>query len=274
MKSQILTLTPELAEKFLKKNTQNRKLSEDTVAQYANAMIMGHWQENGIPIIIDRNGVVKDGQHRLKAVIKAAFSYNVPLITEVAPDVMHTIDTGKQRSLVDVLTLHKFKNANELSALTKKVVAYNLNNHPDYKNAKGKSTVTNTIGLEYVKQNNQNLQELIRLAANLHGMRKGVFVISRSDIAFFLYVIDGYNFSSDAFVFMKFLLGIRATEGSATSWLHNKLMLSKTKNIKYKRKWILAMVIKAWNNYITGDIPVTSMTFDIKNDLPEVCKLP
>ena len=49
---EVVTITPELAEDFLKMNTHNRRKDEDTINTYASSLRRGKWILNGEPIII------------------------------------------------------------------------------------------------------------------------------------------------------------------------------------------------------------------------------
>jgi len=65
-------ITPEVAEFFLKSNHGNRKISPVTVRAYAHDMFNGNWDENvGSPISIDEDGVLRNGQHRLQAIVES-----------------------------------------------------------------------------------------------------------------------------------------------------------------------------------------------------------
>jgi len=68
MHSQVLEVTPELANAWMQKNTFNRKLSRHTVRKYASDMERGEWKLNHQGIAFDDEGILVDGQHRLAAV--------------------------------------------------------------------------------------------------------------------------------------------------------------------------------------------------------------
>ena len=60
-------ITPEIAQALLETNTENRKLSRGTVQAYSQDILAGNWDENvGVAISIDENGILRDGQHRLR----------------------------------------------------------------------------------------------------------------------------------------------------------------------------------------------------------------
>ncbi|HMC01373.1 MAG TPA: hypothetical protein VKN14_10100, partial [Flavobacteriaceae bacterium] len=61
MKANVIKITPKKAEELLEKNTGNRIVSPHRVAQYAQNMVDGDWEENGEAIIFDKKGVLKNG---------------------------------------------------------------------------------------------------------------------------------------------------------------------------------------------------------------------
>ena len=65
-------ITPEIASNMLAKNIGNRKISRGLVEAYATAMLNGEWDEDvGDSIALDSDGFLRNGQHRLAAIVKA-----------------------------------------------------------------------------------------------------------------------------------------------------------------------------------------------------------
>lgn len=93
-------VTPFAAKEFLSKNTSNRKMDHGRVAAYASAMERGAWEVNGQGIVIDSNGNLKDGQHRLAAIIKYGKPVMMTVTFGVSPNT-HMYDRGRSRSTVD-----------------------------------------------------------------------------------------------------------------------------------------------------------------------------
>lgn len=92
------TITPELAAHYLKRNVDNyRKISKAKVQMYASEMKAGHWQLNGEGIMFDQTGKLKNGQHRLAAVIMAGIPIAMTVVTGVSDDVT-IYDSGMVRS--------------------------------------------------------------------------------------------------------------------------------------------------------------------------------
>ena len=102
MEAKITIITPELAKKFLGKNSNNyRKLSEKVVRSYQIDMETGNWKFNGDSIKFNKSGQLVDGQHRLTAILRSGVSIPMVVITEISDDV-NTYDVGKGRTVSDV----------------------------------------------------------------------------------------------------------------------------------------------------------------------------
>jgi hypothetical protein len=112
IKTEITTITPEIAEAYLSKNTGNRKLSYSTVNSYARDMAAGKWLLNGDAIRFDVNGDLIDGQHRLAACIKAESNFQSLVIYNLAHAAQDTIDGNRPRRASDILTINGFISGN------------------------------------------------------------------------------------------------------------------------------------------------------------------
>lgn len=102
LKTAVETITPEKAAEYLKSNTNNyRKLSRATVRNYADEMKAGRWELNGEPICFSESGELKDGQHRLAAIILAKKSIRMNVTRGVADEVT-IYNVGKKRTNTDI----------------------------------------------------------------------------------------------------------------------------------------------------------------------------
>lgn len=106
----IETITPAKAQEYLRRNVQNRTFVERRIDLYAQMMAAGKWQLNGEAVQFDINGALLNGQHRLKACIKAGVSFTTYVIRGLAKEVMPTLDTGKARSAGNALAILGGKN--------------------------------------------------------------------------------------------------------------------------------------------------------------------
>lgn len=68
--AQFRQITPKDAKEMLKYNEQNRRLDPETVSKYARDMKNGEWRtELAAPIVFDEDGKLREGQHRLHAIL-------------------------------------------------------------------------------------------------------------------------------------------------------------------------------------------------------------
>lgn len=126
IQTEILEITPEIAEKWLTRNDMNRPRRKLFVTQLAEAIRRGEWRLNGEAIRFDRNGVLLDGQHRLTAVVEAGLPIRSVVMWGLEPDVRDTVDTGRRRSLADVLAMHGEVAVSNLAAALNLIHLWNL----------------------------------------------------------------------------------------------------------------------------------------------------
>lgn len=84
-------------------NTGNRKVRRSCVLRYAADMKTGRWHVGTSAIVIDGDGVLIDGQHRLLACVEADTPFETLVVEGVDPHAKVGIDQGSKRTLSDVL---------------------------------------------------------------------------------------------------------------------------------------------------------------------------
>lgn len=116
----LVDLTPELAEKWLSKNTRNRNVRSAKVREFATDMRNGKWHTAGDAIQFDWNGVMTNGQHRCQAVIDSGVTIRVLVMRGMDPVTRTVIDTGSKRTAADALKFEGIeKNTNLLAAVAR-----------------------------------------------------------------------------------------------------------------------------------------------------------
>lgn len=114
--TQVIELTPALAEVLMSRNDGNRNISDYFVDAYARDIENDNWRFNGEPLIISSDGHLNDGQHRATAVIEAGRSIQAVLVIGVDRDTRTTLDQGRIRTGGDYLAMEGHSNANALAA--------------------------------------------------------------------------------------------------------------------------------------------------------------
>ena len=99
MKAELEKITPAKAKEYLEHNTDNyRVLSPRRVQTYAEDMRNGLWQANGEPIVFDNAGTLKNGQHRLNAIIESGATVSILVVRGVDKSV-DIFDCGGGRTI-------------------------------------------------------------------------------------------------------------------------------------------------------------------------------
>ena len=101
-------IDPEKAREYLKNNDGNRNVSQSTVRKYAHDMKNGNWESNGVPIFIASDGELKDGQHRLLAVILANTTVEMVVCHDSPKDAV-IYDRGRTRTTSNILQMLGYK---------------------------------------------------------------------------------------------------------------------------------------------------------------------
>ena len=123
VKTRVDFVTPQMAESYLSHNTENRKINNGTVRRYYNDIINGKWVLNGEPIVIDRDGVLRNGQHRMMAVVKAGKAIPTVIVEGVDPAAFRSMDTGHLRTPADVLRIDNVPYADVVASIITKYLA-------------------------------------------------------------------------------------------------------------------------------------------------------
>lgn len=103
----IVEITPEMADKMLKKNSINRRLRPGAVARYAAAMRKGDWQTSPEALMFTSNGTLLNGQNRLNAVKATGVAQKFMCVFGVSEAVYAVLDRGSPRNMADALRLDK-----------------------------------------------------------------------------------------------------------------------------------------------------------------------
>ena len=105
--AEIVVVTPEVAQAWLDTMGPNRHLNEANVARLSLDMQKGNWFQSGDPVRFDKKGRLRDGQHRLQALIRSGKSLPFHVLRNLDDRALQIVDTGKQRSFGDMLAMRE-----------------------------------------------------------------------------------------------------------------------------------------------------------------------
>lgn len=248
LKYKAVMLTPRMAKELLARNTHNRKIAQTRVSIWAEAMKRGEWTLNGQPIVIAKDGTVLDGQHRLLACVQSGVTIPAIIIKGVEQDAQYTMDTGKARTLSDVLSLKGEKNATNLAAIITGLVRYEKYTPVTAFGSGSSYPVTNGECLEYLRQHPE-----VRDTVNIVKPASRNAYISQKclGILYTKFNEAGPYYSDD---FLNYLAsGQDLPAGHPILTLRNALQrIHDSIHGKPNYIFIAAITIKTWNAYING----------------------
>ena len=96
------TISPQYADTILEThNTDNyRKVKERQVDLYASVMERGEWLPEASTIVIDNNGVLTNGQHRLLAILRSGTAIDMIIVRNADPRSRYVIDDHMPRKMI------------------------------------------------------------------------------------------------------------------------------------------------------------------------------
>lgn len=248
------TVTPELAQEYLRMSGGNRNISKGVVDSYAKTMIDGKWLLNGEAIVFDNNGVLLNGHHRLHAIIKANTPIRTFVTRGVEPESFTTFDCGRHRTVGQLIGMQGIKHYNCVASALQ--VSYRLLHKLKVgdNNALSRIWKTNTDMIEYFNQDRELFIEAGRFAQEL---RSKCPVLEASIIGgTFHYLVRHCHYSEDTV--KKFFEQINSYDTCAIQSLDIlRKRLLQNKNEKNTRKLVrnvlYALIIKTWNSYVLGE---------------------
>lgn len=258
-------ITPAIAEALLAKNGVNRPLDENVVFNMARQMTEGKWLDNGETIIIASEGSLLDGQHRLTAVTLAQISLVFTVARGVDPGVFPTIDSGRSRTFKDVLGMGGKRERGKAHVMASAALWLWKYQHDAVRRSRMRPS---NAELEQLILDHPGLERSVDFV--LTQIPKIKMLIALGLVAFSHYIFSQTNPVAATEFFLRLQDGVGLDQDSPIYALRERLISRHKwgvkeigKNAKY------ALVIKAWNAYISGRT-VSLLRFGKKEALPVV----
>jgi len=103
--TELTFVTPDIAKEWLSANQQNRKLKKKVAERIADDIKNGRWLITHQGIAFDVNGMLRDGQHRLYAIVLANVGVWMNVTRNLDPKSLLAIDNIVIRSSADQMTI-------------------------------------------------------------------------------------------------------------------------------------------------------------------------
>jgi|688.fasta_scaffold02092_13 hypothetical protein len=203
--SRRVKITPRLAEHILTHlNPHNRAKRTTHIAQYARDMTEGRWALTGDTIKFGRSGILRDGQHRLAACVRAGTPFETYCVFGISDESFSVMDIGRKRKGDDAFTIAGISNANSAAAAVRWVLILTSDNPTDRS-----VTFANTDLLDAYRKLKQPLFDDCVAEAKMAA--KNARQLHESALAAILYLFSQKNAKAVA----AFLADVRALRGGA-----------------------------------------------------------
>ena len=246
---------------------RNRPIKQSKVKGLAKAILDGKWTVNGESIILDSDGVLIDGQHRLAALIYAieklkgdeSTTIDAVVVKGVSPDAFHTIDQGEKRSLADVVAISQFACAPEL-AVALRLLAIRLSR----KKISGVGKLDHADNLKLL-QDHADLAAWVEYVADLKSDNDDASwlrpqsLISVGYLATISYLAAMSYDTPEVEQFLKHLCDQDHDAKDCPAVALRKALLKNRsdRDAKLKRDTLVNLVVKAMNTYLSGEKATT-----------------
>lgn len=252
-----VTITPERAAVLLSRNPDNRNIREAKVAQLSTDLTAGKFRFNGESVIISKDGLLNDGQHRLFACIKTGVSFDTVLVVGTERESRYSIDTGSAKSAGDHLSFQGVHNANTAAAVARYILTWER---------EGNFTRRGRVSAQQQIERVQTDALLREISAWVDNKRARMRNIIKGALSGFIFYLFAEKSPVEAKLFMDQLaIGAGLDANSPIFLLREKLRQKE----KMSDSQVTEACVRAWNHWCQG--PTTTISrLQLMGTIPEI----
>ena len=273
MKTETMKISPLMANRILSKNVFiNRKIRQNHVIYLSSQMSNGKWRLTGESIKFNKDQGLIDGQYRLRAIIRSNTTQEFLVITNLSNEIFKVIDTGKNRTAGDVLSVIGVSNSDKMSSMIRSYVRMR---DDQYYRAGGSGSIMDSelSSNEYILDEfNKRPDYWIDLCKKTGVWYKSYqHLLGRSVIGSLYAIINDKALDGlvDSFFTILCNMNFGADPNNPQKRL-TKLLVNNSMSIKrYKPIIIKAIIIKTWNAFYK-DEKIKTLKYSETDNFPEI----
>ncbi len=247
-KAKIEIVTPQQASSWLSNNPDNRKPSMSHVERLTQDMINGLFVFNGESIILDEDGALMDGQHRLMAIVASKTAQKMLVVKGVPRSTMRTIDRGEARTVADWLKIRGYSNYTTCGHAAHNLHIFEVGSL----HRSGATGKFHPADADSVLARHPGLVDSVTFAISLKEMM-GLVYKSVGTVAFLHYIFSRVDAQKANEFFTKLATGANLDKDSALWHLRNRLIAdNQDKRKKMPPTVRMAFILKAWSFFSKG----------------------
>lgn len=269
--SKVETIGPEQAHAYIERMVCNRVVSAANVARLAEAMRRGEWDLNGEPIILDKNGLLLDGQHRLLAVIESGVSIQALVVRGVEKSAFDSIDTGKARTASDICSMLNLPFSSGYGAALSWIYRWESGKLGS-RGAGPAGKATNPIVRSLARRYPEVRESVEWIYARRFKEGPSIRFLCRAYMMFAHWAFHkAYPRKADSF-FESLASGANLDTTDPVYALRRRLIGTIGAQARTLDHVLLAWTIKSWNAYVKGSA-IGTLRFKADEDYPEIAGL-
>ena len=242
---ELINVSPTLAEAWLQRNINNRKIRPGKVEAYTRDMENGRWTASAHSICFDTRGILQNGQHTLSAIVKSGTTQRLVVQFGLPPEAMANMDTGAARSTADVLRWNDETRAHLLAATAK--LSANCLNGNIYRDTHRQ--VLSPMEITDFIDRHPDIREAVLIGDRLKN-KVGANPTSLATAAFLIQQSVGVE-ATEQF-FHRLGSGANEPEGSPILALRTRLFNMRMNSEQLSNREVVALIIRAWNHDVRG----------------------
>jgi len=260
MQYAVETITPQKAREYF--NTSQgegkkfRPISQQYVHSYADTMEKGRWMENGEPIVFDINGDLQNGCHRMLAVEEAGIPVRFLVVRGVDPEAFTTYDNGRHRTVGQLLCMQGVKNYNLVGSIVlanERLIKCGrlVENNSSATKSRGKAS--NDDNYQNYRRDPKGFDDTATYIVKLMSRTRILSGSWAGGIFYYLTHTGGYQKEEVEPFFEAIFSSALVPSGIPTAdMLRQRITNAAISGQKLKADMLFALIVKAWNAYITG----------------------
>ena len=281
MKAEVEIVSPAMAKEYLERALPNRPIQDSTVSRYVRDMLEDNWQANGQPIIFTSSGELLDGRHRCTAVLRSGKSVSMLVVRNVDRRAFVTMDSGRSRSITDVLAMEGIKNPSIVAASARVAMNYIAGVRYIY------PLFTRADTEDFVRKHPYIKETSILLGQHHHTKLLG---LSRGAVsAIFFLGNDSQTFTTEVASFMEGIVsGAGLWKGDPRLTFRNWLLGRRASIGRVTMEEHICVTIKVWNAFAQGKelssirmvdkptrelLPIVGYAPDNYHEIPDLSRL-
>jgi len=242
-KTELILVTPELAQVWLDTMLKNRRVSKMTVDDYALSIMCDEWRRTADFIKFDEDNHLVDGQHRLLGVIKAEKAQYFDVAYNLSRDVQQFLDIGRKRTVGDTLSMDAIQYPSQTSAALRYLNSYKGDN-PNF-SSESKNKISNRQILELF-QLHGGIERSARIIMSLNFIRK----YTRASISIACHYLMSISNSNKNDVFWDNLeKGVNLSNISPILCLRERLIDNRISKSSLPPETMGALILKSWKAF-------------------------